>query len=118
MTNLIVRPIDPSEKGSYRKRREFLAALADAEKYQKPAEGEKSTPAEMLAQLDAFEKLVRPFLATDDDTSIEDALAELSEDEFFSLPNLIAGTETVNPPTAGESPNGSLEKEPALPAGQ
>lgn len=92
MTTLIVTPLDPDAPGSYRQRSAIMRALAAAQ------EGGSA----MIAAYVQVEDLVISRLHTDDGTPVENALEQVSANEFDDLLKglLAGGEEAVPPPTA------------------
>jgi len=80
MAKLIVRPIDPRARGSYQVRAAVLTAINAAQE----AGRRGDVSAAIQAQL-ALENMLIMRLSTDDGTPVEDALAELSADQFDDL---------------------------------
>lgn len=109
---LIVKPIDPTQPGSYRERKQFLevARRLDAVKDGKDIR-------DTLAAYDALEALMLPRLVTDDGSPIEDALDQLSANQFDELiADLSFGADAVPPVSASDSSSPSEVTE-TLPTG-
>lgn len=98
MTKLIVTPIDMQAPGSYRQRQRFIYALASI---QDAGEGEEG--ASIVKAMLALDDLVVGQLATDDGTPVEDALAQLSANEFDQLMAGLFGQPTV--PNSNSAPS-------------
>jgi len=102
MTKLIVTPIDPAAPGSYKKNKRLRRALKLARQAQKSSEADATDA--MLEVYDLIENLVLENLETDDGTPVDDALDEISEQDFMSLLQALLGAEkegddaTVPPP--------------------
>lgn len=94
MTTLIVTPIDWSAPGSFRKRSKLMRAIA-------MLRGTPNIETSAAAYV-SVEDLVVERLETDDGTPVEDALDQLSADQFDELLQSIAGENAV-PTESGES---------------
>ena len=90
MTKLIITPIDMAARGSFAQRKAMLHAIADLRRAR-----EANDVAEMVAVFDAIEGLVRDHLETDDGTTIDDALAMCSANEFDALFSGLINGETI-----------------------
>ena len=80
MTKLIVKPIDTAARGSYKQRKRLLRAA------KKLAAGTEA--GDGLMKFEAYEEieaLAIDRLQTDDGTSVEEALDDLSADDFDAL---------------------------------
>jgi len=98
MAKLIVRPIDPRARGSYQVRAAVLTAINAAQE----AGRRGDVSAAIQAQL-ALENMLIMRLSTDDGTPVEDALAELSADQFDDLFAALVGGPSVGEVNAGSS---------------
>lgn len=94
MTTIIVRPIDSSEPGSFRQRSRLFRAVAMLR--------EAKEPADLAAAYVALEELALSRCETDDGSPVEDALDQLSADQFDHLMQSIAGESTVPTQSAGK----------------
>ena len=94
MTKLIITPIDMAARGSFAERKAMLRAAAGLE-HTRGAGG----IAQIAAAFDAIEELVRGHLETDDGTTVDEALAMCSADEFDALFSGLIGKETVPNPS-------------------
>jgi len=92
MTKLIVIPIDPAARGSYRQRSKLLRAA------QKMASGDGATQVQGYLEL---EDAALDRLKTDDGTPVEDVLDSMSADDFDAL--MEALLESPVPTTSGNS---------------
>jgi hypothetical protein len=100
VTKIIVTPIDNSAPGSYRERRNLLRAFADVTKASAVENG-----SDLAALLDARERLDAIVIAhaeTEDGTSLDEALDEISGDDFSALLTAILSGETVPNPSASD----------------
>ncbi len=95
MTHLIVTPIDMSAPGSYLQRKRLLQAAATLQDAQT-----SNRPSDMLRGYELIESLVCEHLETDDGTSIEDALAQCSANDFDALIAALVTGETVPNPSS------------------
>jgi hypothetical protein len=93
MTQLIVEPIDMDAPGSYRKRARLLRAI------QAVQEGDGLEQATALVDV---EDLIIGQLSTDNGTPVDDALDELSANQFDQLLSGILGGPTLDPKTASD----------------
>ena len=90
MTKLIVTPIDMAARGSFAQRKAVLHAVADLRRAR-----ESGDVAEMVAVFDAIEGVVRDHLETDDETTVDEALAMCSANEFDALFSGLISGETI-----------------------
>jgi len=97
MTKLIVTPIDPKAKGSYRQRSELLQLVARMQEAQRGQDGIGA-----LALMTEMEAFVLKHLTTDDGSPVEPLLDELSADDFDALLGGILGEPTV--PNSNSAP--------------
>lgn len=96
MTKLIVKPIDMEEAGSYRARSHLFEAVAALDQAQASKAG-----GSIITAMRALEKVIVPRLRTDDGTPVEDALDQLSANQFDALlAGVLGPSETVPPVTA------------------
>ena len=96
MTKLIVTPIDMAAPRSFAQRKSILHAIADLRRAR-----ESENVEEMVAVFDALEGVVRDHLETDDETTVDEALAMCSANEFDALfSGLISGETIPNPSDA------------------
>lgn len=93
MTKLIVTPIDVSAPGSYKQRKKFLSLI------RRFSEAKDAAPLEVLSLMAETDDLIRSHLATEDDSSVDEILDQLSAKEFDQLLAAIAfeGTDAVPP---------------------
>lgn len=96
MTTLIVEPLDMTQKGSYRSRKAVLLALSATDLNS----GFKGSMAARAQALLDVQELVERRCTTDDGSPVEEALDELSGDQFNELMQGMLG-EPVPPPSAG-----------------
>lgn len=80
MTKLIVTPIDPAAKGSYRERKKLLRAAK-----QMATAAESNDAIGQFEAYEALEDVVLGRLRTDNGTPVEDVLDDLSADDFDAL---------------------------------
>lgn len=98
MTKIIVTPIDNSAPGSYRERRRLLKAFARV-----TSAADEMSKDDLLALVSAREELdaiILEHAETDDGSSLEDALDEISNDDFNALFSAIMSGETVPNPSS------------------
>jgi len=81
---LIVRPINLAEAGSYRERKQFIRLL------KRLRDLEASKDADVFTVLEEVDSLIRARLKTDDGSPVEDALDQLSANQFDQLLSAIA----------------------------
>ena len=93
MTTLIVRPIDMSAPGSFRQRSKLMQAIAMMKDNK---DGSTVASAYML-----IENLILSRIETEDGSPVEDALDQLSANEFDGLLQSIAGESAVPTESAG-----------------
>ena len=102
MTTLIVKPIDLSAPGSYTARKQFLRLWGRFQKSQ-----DDRAPDEMMALLDEFDALVLSRLRTDDGSPVEDALDEISANQFDQLMAALAFENSVGEASGVPSDDGT-----------
>ena len=90
MTTLIVRPIDLSASGSYRERKQFLRLLIRLQDSQNDRD-----PVGTLKLMEEIDALLVGRLRTDDGSPVEDALDDLSANQFDQLLSSIAFENSV-----------------------
>lgn len=81
MTKLIVTPIDPTQPGSYKARKQYMETFRKLRRLR----SDGNNVDEVIEAYDAVESLLLPRLRTDNGVSVEDALNQLSADEFDQL---------------------------------
>ena len=104
MTRLIVDPIDPSAKGSWRLHRKLLGAskaISEIQEQTKKLGPQADDSVATLAALEVIYDLVVSRLSTEDGSPVDDALDDISVDDFQLLITAISG-ETV--PTTSSKP--------------
>ncbi len=112
-TQLIVRPIVLSEPGSYRERRQFLRLLKRLRATSEAKDGDA-----VIAVLEEAEALVLSRLRTDDGSPVEDALDQISANQFDQLLSAIAFETGVGEASTVPSKDGTVaSQEPSLPSG-
>lgn len=79
MTTLVVKPIDLAAPGSYGERRRILRL------YRRLRAAKQADTDTVLALMDEMDEALQPRLRTDDGTSVDDALARLSANQFDEL---------------------------------
>ena len=94
MTTLIVRPIDSSAPGSFRQRSKLMQSIAMMNR--------NDDPSALAEAYLIVESLVLDRCETDDGTSVEEVLDQLSADDFDKLLESLAGENTV-PTESAES---------------
>lgn len=110
MTNVIVTPIDLAAKGSRKRYSRTMRALSMLRKAQDSND--------MLLMADAYvsvEDVIIAQCVTDDGSPLEDALDEMSQNEFLSL--LSAISEGSVPPANGSPASVQPEGKASLPSG-
>lgn len=90
MTKIIVTPIDMSAPGSHAARKRALRTYAELQEAQSGNNLRALNDA-----LDAVEALIAEHAETDDGTTLQDAFAGASADDFDALVFAIIGGETV-----------------------
>lgn len=93
MTTLIVTPIDMAAAGSFRQRSRLMRAIAMMR--------DNDDATTMAAAYIAVEDIALERLETDDGTPVEDALDQLSADDFDALLQAITGENAVPTESAG-----------------
>ena len=94
MTTLIVKPIDFSEPGSFRAQQRLMRLARDLKSAQ-----DQQDPFAVAEMMENIESLIIPRLRTDDGTSVDAVLDEISAEDFYALMSGIMGS--VEPvPTA------------------
>ena len=86
MTRLIVDPIDPNAKGSWRLHRRLLGASKTITESQKAGDGTGA-----VAALESIYDLVVSRLSTEDGSPVDDALDDISVNDFQTLITAISG---------------------------
>lgn len=82
MTNIIIKPIDFDEPGSYLKRRRILQAM---DKLANASDSEKGGIAAISAYLELDDLIREHMKGTDDGTPLEEAIAMLTVNDFDQL---------------------------------
>ena len=95
MTTLIVKPIDLSAPGSYRERKRYLRLLKRLRSDEPDAKG-------VLEALEEVDELITSRLRTDDGTPVEDALDQLSAQQFDALLAAVAFETGVGEASTGD----------------
>jgi predicted xylose isomerase-like sugar epimerase len=95
VTQLVVTPIDMSAKGSHGQRKQLLRAIARIRTFAKEQDFDA-----LLEGLEMAEAILRERAETDDGTSVEDAFAQCSADDFDAMLSAVLGQETVPNPNA------------------
>ncbi|MCK9357719.1 MAG: hypothetical protein M0R22_11350 [Dehalococcoidia bacterium] len=90
MTKLIVTPIDMAARGSFALRKKLFRALEALERARA-----NSSMIEMMAAMDTLEGMIAANLATDDDTTVAEALDLCSAEEWDTFVSALLGRETV-----------------------
>ena len=93
MTILIITPIDMSKPGSFRQRSRLMRAVALMR--------DRADGAVVAAAYMGIEDLVMERIETDDGTPVEDALDQLSADQFDELMKGMLGENAVPTESAG-----------------
>lgn len=100
MTTLIVKPIDLSAPGSYGERKRYLRLLKQLRST------EKRTTDTTISTMEEMDRLITGRLRTDDGTPVEDALDQLSAQQFDALLSAIAFESGVGEANTGHSNDG------------
>ena len=100
MTKLLVEPIDPTKPGSYRARKQFMGLARRLDAIRQRGDGEVTDWHEVVDAFDAMEALLLPRLSTDDGTTVEAALDQLSAEEFDGLLSWVTFGAEVPPESA------------------
>ena len=102
MTQLIVKPIQLDKPGSYRERKRLIGLLKQLRDLS------KTRSADIFDILEEADRLIRDRLFTDDGTTVDDALDQLSALEFDALLSAIAFESGVGEASAAPSPDGPV----------
>ena len=105
-TTLIVKPIDLSAPGSYKVRKRFLRLLIRLQESQADRD-----PVATLKLMEEIDELLVARLRTEDGSPVEDALDELSANQFDQLLSSIAFENSVGEAN-GEPSNAGIEGSP------
>lgn len=111
MTELIVRPVNLDEPGSYRERKRFIGLLKRLRDLQ------AAGSADVFDVLEEADTLIRDRLSTDDGSPVEDALDRLSANQFDALLSAVAFTSGVGEVSAVSSNDGAGDTAAITPTG-